>query len=85
MYNVNYTGVYVIFIQTPAIDISSEDGVAPEVLEGNVDFKDISFTYPSRPDIQVRDRNLHLVQSFVCLSYKRRNGIKISLEHTLRP
>ncbi|CAB4029928.1 multidrug resistance 1-like, partial [Paramuricea clavata] len=45
--------VYELIDRTPAIDISSEDGVAPELLEGNVDFEDISFTYPSRPDIQI--------------------------------
>ncbi|XP_028400885.1 multidrug resistance protein 1-like isoform X2 [Dendronephthya gigantea] len=45
--------LYELIDRTPVIDISSEDGVVPETLEGSVEFKDISFTYPSRPDIQI--------------------------------
>ena len=40
--------------QVPSIDVDCKDGKVPENLEGNVEFKKVSFNYPSRPDVQVK-------------------------------
>ena len=37
----------------PAIDSSSEEGEKPATFDGDIDFKDVKFNYPSRPDIHV--------------------------------
>ena len=35
------------------IDSSSDDGVIPDKLVPSVEFKDVIFSYPARPDVQV--------------------------------
>ena len=47
--------------QEPVIDATSSEGEIPDHLEGNIEFKDIVFRYPARPDVQV---NQHT--SFFC-------------------
>ena len=39
--------------QNPPIDSSSPDGLKPASMEGFIEFKNVSFRYPSRPDTQV--------------------------------
>jgi ATP-binding cassette subfamily B (MDR/TAP) protein 1 len=39
------------------IDSSSEEGQKLEKVEGNIEFKSVAFTYPSRPDAKVRQHN----------------------------
>ncbi|XP_062395061.1 ATP-binding cassette, sub-family B (MDR/TAP), member 4 [Sardina pilchardus] len=39
--------------RVPAIDNSSEEGEQPDKFEGNVNFDDVFFNYPSRPDVTV--------------------------------
>jgi len=41
------------FVQVPKIDSSSVTGLRLENLIGNVEFRNISFNYPSRPDVKV--------------------------------
>ena len=41
-------------VQRPRIDASSEDGLRPAETRGRIVFDDVSFAYPSRPDIPVR-------------------------------
>ncbi|CAG8492585.1 15641_t:CDS:2 [Acaulospora morrowiae] len=36
--------------RVPTIDIASEDGEKPEVFNGHIQLKDVSFIYPARPD-----------------------------------
>ena len=36
-----------------AIDPASEQGERPDMLTGNIEFTDVVFSYPSRPDVQV--------------------------------
>ena len=36
-----------------AIDPASEEGECPESLVGNIEFSDVVFSYPARPDVQV--------------------------------
>ena len=43
------------YLQVPPIDITSDEGVIPNHIEGKVVFKDVTFTYPTRPDTVVMD------------------------------
>ena len=56
-------GVYVRFVlsQRPPIDSSSDEGFQPARVEGNVKLKQVSFYYPSRPDVQVGDQRLLII------------------------
>ncbi|XP_034553324.1 ATP-binding cassette, sub-family B (MDR/TAP), member 4 [Notolabrus celidotus] len=45
--------VYSIIDHNPAIDSFSKDGFKPDYIKGDIVFKDINFTYPSRPDVKV--------------------------------
>ncbi|CAN9514222.1 unnamed protein product [Ophioblennius macclurei] len=47
--------VYSIIDHDPDIDSFSEAGFKPDVIKGNIEFKNISFSYPSRPDVKVLD------------------------------
>ena len=40
-------------LQASEIDSSSNDGDTFDDLQGNIEFKDVFFSYPARPDIQV--------------------------------
>lgn len=40
-------------MQPVKIDCSSEDGLKPEHLDGNIEFSDVAFTYPARKEVQV--------------------------------
>ena len=42
-----------LFLQVPPIDITSDVGISPDHVEGKVEFKDVAFTYPARPDVIV--------------------------------
>ncbi|CAC5425120.1 ABCB1 [Mytilus coruscus] len=48
--------VYEIIEQKSEIDFSSKEGGILEKVEGNILFKDLYFTYPARPDVQVLKR-----------------------------
>lgn len=39
--------------QKPNIDSFSEDGYKPEYIKGDIEFQNIHFSYPSRPEIKV--------------------------------
>ena len=41
------------FSQKSAIDSSSDEGECPSDIRGRIEFKNINFAYPSRPDVQV--------------------------------
>ncbi|XP_068114232.1 ATP-dependent translocase ABCB1-like [Hyperolius riggenbachi] len=45
--------VYHIINKPRPIDSSSNEGHKPDKLTGNIEFKNIHFSYPSRPDIQI--------------------------------
>ncbi|XP_073437558.1 ATP-dependent translocase ABCB1-like isoform X5 [Dendrobates tinctorius] len=45
--------IYKIINQPRHIDSGSSEGYKPEKLKGDIEFKNIHFTYPSRPDVQV--------------------------------
>lgn len=41
------------FAQEPQIDSYSETGYKPDCIKGNVEFQNVYFSYPSRPDVEV--------------------------------
>nr|XP_057941803.1 ATP-dependent translocase ABCB1-like [Doryrhamphus excisus] len=45
--------VYSIIDNKPSIDSYSESGLQPDFINGNIEFKNIHFKYPSRPDVKV--------------------------------
>uniref|UniRef100_A0A667Z073 ATP-binding cassette, sub-family B (MDR/TAP), member 4 n=1 Tax=Myripristis murdjan TaxID=586833 RepID=A0A667Z073_9TELE len=45
--------VYNIIDNKPSINSYSEDGFKPDSVKGNIEFKNIHFSYPSRPDVKV--------------------------------
>nr|QKW91241.1 P-glycoprotein [Gambusia affinis] len=45
--------VYNIIDHNPTIDSYSETGFKPDFIKGNIEFKDIHFSYPSRPDVKI--------------------------------
>ncbi|XP_075965014.1 ATP-dependent translocase ABCB1 [Anarhichas minor] len=45
--------VYSIIDHKPTIDSYSEAGFKPDSITGNIEFKNIHFNYPSRPDVKV--------------------------------
>ena len=44
--------------QQPPIDSSSEEGLVPDKLDSTIDFNDVRFSYPTRPDVQVKHLRL---------------------------
>ncbi|CAH2282375.1 multidrug resistance 1 [Pelobates cultripes] len=45
--------VFNIIDTVPKIDSFSKAGNKPDKIKGDIEFKDVKFTYPSRPDVQV--------------------------------
>ncbi|KAJ3597609.1 hypothetical protein NHX12_001132 [Muraenolepis orangiensis] len=45
--------VYNIIDNTPSIDSYSETGLTPDNIKGDIEFKNIHFSYPSRTDVKV--------------------------------
>ncbi|KAI9321889.1 P-loop containing nucleoside triphosphate hydrolase protein [Dichotomocladium elegans] len=45
--------------RVPEIDLDSEGGILPKKIEGNIEFRNVKFSYPTRPDVPVL-RNLSL-------------------------
>ncbi|TVU35429.1 hypothetical protein EJB05_17317, partial [Eragrostis curvula] len=53
--------IFSILDRKSKIDSSSDDGMALENVTGNIDFNNVSFKYPSRPDVQIfRDFTLQI-------------------------
>jgi ABC-type multidrug transport system fused ATPase/permease subunit len=47
----------------PSIDSSSEDGLKLKELNGNIEFENVSFNYPSRPDINILKKTNFKIKS----------------------
>ena len=45
-----------IIDRVPTIDVYSDEGLKPKTVTGRIDVESVDFSYPARPDIQVRDR-----------------------------
>lgn len=47
------TSILAIIDKRSKINSTSDEGVILEKVDGNIDFRHVSFKYPSRPDVQV--------------------------------
>jgi ABC-type multidrug transport system fused ATPase/permease subunit len=45
--------IFGIIDRQPTIDPYSNEGAIPDKLTGNIEFKDVEFFYPTRPEVQV--------------------------------
>jgi len=45
--------IFEIIDREPEIDSSSDEGHKPDKVNGEIEFKNVHFTYPSRPDIEI--------------------------------
>lgn len=45
--------IFRILDRVPAIDTTDPSGLKPEKVSGKISFKNVNFTYPTRPDVQV--------------------------------
>jgi ABC-type multidrug transport system fused ATPase/permease subunit len=45
--------VFALIERRPRIDSSAEAGVRPEVVSANIEFRNVEFSYPSRPEVRV--------------------------------
>ncbi|ORX45112.1 P-loop containing nucleoside triphosphate hydrolase protein [Hesseltinella vesiculosa] len=45
--------IYATIDRVPEIDSDSKEGIQPDNLQGEVEFKDIKFVYPTRPDVTI--------------------------------
>ncbi|XP_038296994.1 ATP-binding cassette sub-family B member 5 isoform X20 [Canis lupus familiaris] len=53
--------IFQVIDKKPAIDNFSTTGYKPECIEGTVEFKNVSFNYPSRPSVKIlKDLNLKI-------------------------
>ncbi|KAA8645148.1 ABC transporter ATP-binding protein [Aspergillus tanneri] len=48
--------IWAVIDREPAIDGLSPDGIRPKSCEGNIVFSDVSFAYPSRPEVTVLEK-----------------------------
>lgn len=50
-----FGGVFFVFFfaQEPQIDSYSEAGYKPDHIKGNLEFRNVYFNYPSRPEVEV--------------------------------
>lgn len=39
-------------LQCPEIDSSSDEGIVPDKFDSTIEFKNVCFSYPTRPDVQ---------------------------------
>ena len=44
---------FYILLQKPAIDCMSEDGYRLDRIKGEIEFRNVTFHYPSRPEVKV--------------------------------
>ncbi|KAL7325570.1 hypothetical protein PS15p_208029 [Mucor circinelloides] len=45
--------IYSTVDRVPSIDVDTKDGLAPEKFVGEIEFRDVKFSYPTRPDITI--------------------------------
>jgi ATP-binding cassette subfamily B (MDR/TAP) protein 1 len=46
--------LFTIIDRVPDIDPYSDAGIKPDKIRGDIELKDVSFSYPARPGVQVK-------------------------------
>ena len=65
-------------LQVPPIDSASTEGARPDQLTGNVEFRNVKFRYPARPEVVVSQRKIYdtLRPIIVGAFYSEENGMR---------
>lgn len=53
-----------IYVQVPEIDSYSEVGSKPDKVTGNIQFRNVKFTYPARKEVQVCIKTTYIIALF---------------------
>jgi ATP-binding cassette subfamily B (MDR/TAP) protein 1 len=65
---VSALSIFALLDRKSKIDSSSNEGLTLDEVKGNIDFRHVSFKYPTRPDIQIfSDFTLHIPSGKVSL------------------
>jgi ATP-binding cassette subfamily B (MDR/TAP) protein 1 len=65
---VSALSIFALLDRKSEIDSSSNEGLTLDEVKGNIDFRHVSFKYPTRPDIQIfSDFTLHIPSGKVSL------------------
>jgi hypothetical protein len=70
--------VYEIIERYPVIDVTSDKGKKLQSVQGVIEFKDIHFRYPARPDVEVK-RMIFLFSSTCLMLYDVKMAIIANL------
>lgn len=62
--------VYKTIDRTPPIDSSSEEGAKPEKMMPTIELRNVDFTYPTRPNVQVCCHSCKFVSFLSCIMYQ---------------
>lgn len=60
--------IFQLIEREPKIDATNEEGLAPRRVYGDINFEDVHFAYPSRPDVKVSEPSYRnkLSNSYLC-------------------
>ena len=74
--------VFQIIDRVPSIDSSSDSGERPANLVGDIEFKDIEFAYPSRPEAKILQKASFKIKSGSTIAFVGHSGcgkLKLSI------
>lgn len=61
--------IFALLDRKSKVDSSSDEGLTLDEVKGDIDFRHVSFKYPSRPDVQIfSDFTLHIPSGKVSLT-----------------
>ena len=66
--------VFQIIDRVPSIDSSSDSGEKPSKLVGDIEFKDIEFAYPSRPEAKILQKASFKIKSGSTIAFVGHSG-----------
>lgn len=66
--------IYRTIDRVPSIDVDAKDGLAPERFVGEIEFKDVKFNYPTRPDTTILNGLNLKIQSGLTVAFVGSSG-----------